>query len=335
MTRLHLPRASKLFLVAVFICLLACDKQLPCWPGWQRTPGRQQSSCSSIPGVYRNRMSFELPAEYSWVNPLNVAHWQTPEHCIPNSQTLSKFLTIRNNKLQLSQATDLSWRVAPVFLNVTVQLAMNVLFWMGESTRKIEGSSFTEVYMGLNTSLSVTVMQSLPSRFLATLLSFLLSPATKINKMGANGVMGSWKSTAHSFYHLETMCSAKKKKSWWRLGFKGAVQWPDKPSSQAPIPGAHPRTHPCPAHMLPITFSFHAMNINPAVGGFSTIVSLGRSCYIYTSILFAVEETALFPYHEIMLETNIEIDKIICMNITSKRIIISKNVNFLFHGGIL
>lgn len=48
-----------------------------------------------------------------------------------------------------------------------------------------------------------------------------------------------------------------------------------------------------------------------------------------------MEEMALLPYHEIMLETNIETDKILCMNIISKRNIISKNVNLLLHGGIL
>lgn len=106
-------------------------------------------------------------------------------------------------------------------------------------------------------------------------VSFLLSPATKINKMGANGVMGSWECGAHSFYHLERMCSAKE--SRWRLGSEGGGgSWPDKPRSQASHPCSPSQNSPCPAHTLPATFPFHVVNINLAVGGFSTIVSLGR-----------------------------------------------------------
>lgn len=94
---------------------------------------------------------------------------------------------------------------------------------MKETTREIERSSFIQVYMGLNTSLSVTAKQSLPSRFLATLVSFLLSPATKINKMGANGVMGSRKSRGHSFYHLGCV-QPKNPDGGWYLKVGGGGQ---------------------------------------------------------------------------------------------------------------
>lgn len=196
MTCLHLPSTFKLFLVAV--CLFACFVTSDCHVD---QAGSEHLDASNSPApisqvagptaVYHNHMSLERPAEYSWVNWLNVVHWHTPAHCIQNNQMLSKFLAIRNNKLQRSQATKLWVDVLPpIFLNFTAQLAMNVLFWMKGATRKIEWSSVIQVYMVLNTSLSVTAMQSLPSRILATLLLFLLSPATKINKMGANGGNG-------------------------------------------------------------------------------------------------------------------------------------------------
>lgn len=52
--------------------------------------------------------------------------------------------------------------------------------------------------------------------------------------------------------------------------------------ARLPVPGAHSGTHPA-RPLLPATLSFHAVNINLAVGGFLTIVSLGQSalhCYL-------------------------------------------------------
>lgn len=55
-----------------------------------------------------------------------------------------------------------------VLLILTAQLAINILSRMEEGTRKMEHSGSIQVYTGLNTSPSVTAMQSAPSRFLAT-----------------------------------------------------------------------------------------------------------------------------------------------------------------------
>lgn len=76
-------------------------------------------------------------------------------------------------------------------------------------------------------------------------VSFLLSPATKINKMGANGVMGSRECRAHSSYHLERMCSAKETR--WRLGSEGGD---GGLAREAQEPG-FPPLEPIPALTLP------------------------------------------------------------------------------------
>lgn len=93
--------------------------------------------------------------------------------------------------------------------------------------------------------------------------------------MGANGVMGSRECRAHSSYHLERMCSAKETR--WRLGSEGGD---GGLAREAQEPG-FPPLEPIPALTLPSPHAtwlpFRAVNINLAVGGFSTIVSLGRS----------------------------------------------------------
>lgn len=250
--------------------------------------------------------SLQLPAECSRVSLLNVAHWRAPAPCIQNGQALSKCLVMSNNKWQLSQATQLWVDVLPrVLLNLTAQLAINILFWMKEGTRKIQRSSSIQVYTGLNTSPSVTAMQGAhPPGFLLQ-VSFLLSPATKINKTGANGVMGSWESRAHSFYLWGRMCSAKESRS---EGSEGAG-WPDKPRSQASHPWRPSQNSLCPAHTLPAIFSFHAVNINLAVGVFSTIVSLGLSVlYFHLHLVcHGGDDFVSLPWNN--AEKNIEIDK--------------------------
>lgn len=163
--------------------------------------------------------SLQLPAECSRVSRLNAAHWCAPAPCIQNGQALSECLIMRNNKWQSSQATQLWVDVLPRCLAKPHRPTCDQHFIL--NGRRNEEDWALWFHSSLHGPEHISEYHCRAERTLQVSCygaSFLLSPATKINKKGANGAMGSWESRAHSFLSLRKNVFSKRIPIWriWR-----------------------------------------------------------------------------------------------------------------------